>query len=436
MKLIDTGCPTVDQMGELDFTGNVVPQNWLKEITKKNDRDEDTGKAYLLAIAILSELVYWYRPKEERDERTGQVLEYTRKFKYDLLQKSYDELAEEYGESKRSVKAAMDRLEELKLIRREFRNLKFTNGKVVLNVMYVDLNVERIKAITFEKKGKKEEKQGRNSGAGVWEIEKVISTSGQFVQKFDGADNPDWGEKIGSDGLKMPVSPVNSNVTKKCNISLQKNVGYVAEKCNISPQKNEGYVAEKCNISPQKNAGYPAENCNLSIQKSVTCPVENCGTNTEITTENTTENISHVSLSHPIPSDQIGQDGIRALGKKKSGAEIRAVREDIRNRISFDALAADDRINPDILRELVEIMVEVYITGADVTIGGNPIPYEFICERFDQYDQFMMEYVLLSLRKNETKVGNVKKYLLATLYNAPTTMINYYRQEVQHDFGA
>ena len=37
-----------------------------------------------------------------------------------------------------------------------------------------------------------------------------------------------------------------------------------------------------------------------------------------------------------------------------------------------------------------------------------------------------MEYVLQTLRNNTTKVRNVKKYLLAALYNAPTTIDNYY----------
>ena len=35
--------------------------------------------------------------------------------------------------------------------------------------------------------------------------------------------------------------------------------------------------------------------------------------------------------------------------------------------------------------------------------------------------------------KNTTKVGNIKAYLLAALYNAPATMDSYYRAEVNHD---
>ncbi|MCF0133702.1 MAG: hypothetical protein HUJ98_11030, partial [Bacteroidaceae bacterium] len=45
-----------------------------------------------------------------------------------------------------------------------------------------------------------------------------------------------------------------------------------------------------------------------------------------------------------------------------------------------------------------------------------------------------IEYVLDRLKSNTTKVRNIKKYILAALFNAPTTMDSYYRAEVNHDF--
>ena len=44
-----------------------------------------------------------------------------------------------------------------------------------------------------------------------------------------------------------------------------------------------------------------------------------------------------------------------------------------------------------------------------------------------------VEYVMECLRKNTTKVYNIKAYLLAALFNAGATMSNYYRAEVNHD---
>ena len=44
-----------------------------------------------------------------------------------------------------------------------------------------------------------------------------------------------------------------------------------------------------------------------------------------------------------------------------------------------------------------------------------------------------VEYVLECMAKNTTKVQNIKKYLLAALFNAPSTIDGYYRAEVNHD---
>ena len=62
MKEYTTGNTKVDQTGQIRLTGNVTPQIWYRTITREN------GKPHLLAIAILSDIVYWYRPAEVRDE--------------------------------------------------------------------------------------------------------------------------------------------------------------------------------------------------------------------------------------------------------------------------------------------------------------------------------------------------------------------------------
>ena len=90
-------------------------------------------------IFALSRLrVYWYRPVEVRDERTGQVVGLRKKFKADLLQKTYEQYSDQFGESKRSVKAALDRLEGMGLIKKIFRNISTSSG-VVPNVMYIQI---------------------------------------------------------------------------------------------------------------------------------------------------------------------------------------------------------------------------------------------------------------------------------------------------------
>ena len=56
-----TGNPIVDEVGTMNFTGNVIPMVWFKTIRYPNGAPNNN------AIHILADIVYWYRPKEERD---------------------------------------------------------------------------------------------------------------------------------------------------------------------------------------------------------------------------------------------------------------------------------------------------------------------------------------------------------------------------------
>ena len=61
-------CDAVDAMDKIRITGNVIPQRWYREILR------DNGKPYLLAVILLADIVYWYRPIEEKDKTSGYVV--------------------------------------------------------------------------------------------------------------------------------------------------------------------------------------------------------------------------------------------------------------------------------------------------------------------------------------------------------------------------
>lgn len=78
----------VNAVGKMAFTGNVIPESWYKSVVSPN------GRVNLLAVNLLGEIVYWYKPTEVRDERSGDVT-WVKKFadeKY--LQKSYAQICE------------------------------------------------------------------------------------------------------------------------------------------------------------------------------------------------------------------------------------------------------------------------------------------------------------------------------------------------------
>ena len=133
----DTGSPTVDRMCRLQFTGNVIPSSWYHTIKK------ETGKPNLNAIIILADIVYWYRPVEIRDEATGQLCGFKKKFQADILQRNYQQIAEQFGISKRDATNAIVELEKLGVVRRVFRTVSI-KGQLYSNVMFLNLDVDEL----------------------------------------------------------------------------------------------------------------------------------------------------------------------------------------------------------------------------------------------------------------------------------------------------
>ena len=63
--------------------------------------------------------------------------------------------------------------------------------------------------------------------------------------------------------------------------------------------------------------------------------------------------------------------------------------------------------------------------------------YTFVSlAKFAKLDSSHIEFVMDCLQKNTTQVRNMKQYLLAVLFNAPTTMNNHYTSLVNHDMHA
>jgi hypothetical protein len=133
------------EIGKLNITGNIIPIIWFENL--KYETEKGTKKAYLLAILILSDIIYWYKPFEIRDEQSGRLIEYKQKFQADKLQKSYSQYALLFGSTRISVKRAFDFLVEFKLINREFRDI-FVQNKRLTNVMYVEPIPRNISLIT------------------------------------------------------------------------------------------------------------------------------------------------------------------------------------------------------------------------------------------------------------------------------------------------
>jgi hypothetical protein len=67
-------------------------------------------------------------------------------------------------------------------------------------------------------------------------------------------------------------------------------------------------------------------------------------------------------------------------------------------------------------------------------IAGDEYPAQMVKDKMLKINSMHIEYVFDCLDQNTTYVRNIKKYLLASLFNAPSTMGSYYSALVQHDF--
>ncbi len=74
-------------------------------------------------------------------------------------------------------------------------------------------------------------------------------------------------------------------------------------------------------------------------------------------------------------------------------------------------------------------------TGVSVRICGQEVPTEIVKSRFLKLNSEHIGYVMDSLKSNTAKIGNIKAYTLAALYNAPVTMGQYYTSLVSHDMA-
>ena len=63
------------------------------------------------------------------------------------------------------------------------------------------------------------------------------------------------------------------------------------------------------------------------------------------------------------------------------------------------------------------------------------MPAELVRERLLKLDGEHIRYVMDSLRQNTAQVVNIRAYTLAALYNAPTTISQYYASLVSHDLA-
>ena len=115
-------------------------------------------------------------------------------------------------------------------------------------------------------------------------------------------------------------------------------------------------------------------------------------------------------------------------------AAVQIYREILLENIEYDYLIQDNSIDRAQLDEIVDLMLETVCTSRKtIRIAGDDYPAELVKSKFMKLNSEHIRFVFDCLRENTTKVRNIKQYLRAMLFNAPSTISNYYTSLVNHD---
>ena len=157
------------------------------------------------------------------------------------------------------------------------------------------------------------------------------------------------------------------------------------------------------------------------------------------------QSVTDLSSTHSIPfhslnplpyeQDEAATPPERKRTEAKTNSAIEIYREIIKDNIDYDILIQDPKMDKDRLDEIVEIMLETVCTARKtIRIAGDDYPAELVKSKFMKLNSSHVEFVLDCMRENTTKIRNIKQYLKAVLFNAPSTIDSYYTALVNHDF--
>ena len=144
-------------------------------------------------------------------------------------------------------------------------------------------------------------------------------------------------------------------------------------------------------------------------------------------------NINNTKESNNILSNPIVKNAVDGMGREEESLFEKYTKM-VKDNIDYDVLISRHYLEKSMIDGMVNLIVETIISENDyVVISSTKFPKEAVKSRFSKLDISHIEYVLECMNHNTTNIKNIKKYLLAALYNAPTTIDSYYKARVQHD---
>ena len=124
------------------------------------------------------------------------------------------------------------------------------------------------------------------------------------------------------------------------------------------------------------------------------------------------------------------------MGTDRMGAR-ECYREVILDNIEYSYLVQDSHIDREQLDEIVDLIVDTVCSARKtIRIAGDDYPAELVKSKFMKLNSEHIRFVLDCMQENTTKIRNIKQYLKAVLFNAPSTIDSDYTSLVAHDMAS
>lgn len=236
---------------------------------------------------------------------------------------------------------------------------------------------------------------------------------------------------------------VQADTQKKTGIPWTKSFKQTSQKCENHISKRQKGMTNRGNIRDLK--------CENHISKGVKTTSPEVWKSHQNDIEVNHTKLNKINPIFSLPEEVEGKaatpDGTRGKlsasvqGKSPppdAGITYLAYERLIKDAISYELLIQERPEDAGLLREIVELVVEVCCSQRPmIRIAKEERPASVVKGKLLKLNMEHIRYALQCLRENTTEVRNIKQYLLAVLYNAPQTICGYYRMRVNHDlFGS
>ncbi len=177
------------------------------------------------------------------------------------------------------------------------------------------------------------------------------------------------------------------------------------------------------------------------ISESVERQFLNCQNDNSATFQNTIQDLSkaqgnNTDIKNTDLSDTNSIFPSENCGKENGNEEYQQYYQYFYEQLGMEYLQKDYPYDVDRLENILELVVETVCSKRQIIrIGGDDRPIEVVKSRFMKLDSEHIRYVLDCFKENTTKIRNIRQYILASLYNAPTTIGSYFDALVRHDMA-